>query len=93
MNGKKGIEEQEEGDDPTAGMSPFAKVYVEAAPYLGIGWFFVFSIGALTALGWWLDRKLGTGEALFIVGAVLGILIGFANFFKVIVRLDQRKKK
>ena len=73
-------------------MSPFAKVWVEVGPYLGIGWVFAVSIGVFAGLGWWLDPKLGTTPWLLVAGSVFGILIGFANFFKVVLTLNRNKQ-
>ena len=44
-------------------------------------------------LGWWLDGKLGTGRALLLAGMLFGIVVAFANFFKVVLLLDRHKGK
>jgi hypothetical protein len=74
-------------------MSPTARAWVDLAPLLGIGWVFVFSIGAFTALGWWLDRRFGTGGVLVAVAALVGVAVGFVNFFKVVLGLKAGKRR
>ena len=80
------------GENDTGGMSPMARAWIEASPYLHIGWMFVFSIGAFTAAGWWLDKKLGT-RWIIIIGAVFGMMVGFANLYKVVLKLGERKER
>ena len=74
-------------------MSPLARITMELVPYLAISWTFVMSIAVFGALGWWLDGKLGTGRKLAIAGMFFGIVVGFANFFKVVSRLGQGQRK
>ncbi|MDA0676923.1 MAG: AtpZ/AtpI family protein, partial [Chloroflexi bacterium] len=45
----------------------------------GIGWYVVGSIGAGTALGWWLDKQFGTTPVLLLIGLVLGVIAAFAG--------------
>lgn len=40
-------------------------------------------VGGFTALGWWLDRRYGWGPWGTLVGAVLGVVGGLANFLRV----------
>ena len=53
--------------------------------YLGIGSSFVASILACTVGGWWLDRRLGTLPWLTLVGAIVGIAVGFYLFFRLVL--------
>ena len=59
-----------------------------AGPLLGIGATFVASIGVSMALGWWLDRSLGTKPWLTLAGALLGIVVGFYLFFKTVASAE-----
>jgi F0F1-type ATP synthase assembly protein I len=34
--------------------------------------------------GYWLDRRLGTSPWLFLVGATLGLVAGFYQFYKTV---------
>ena len=80
-----------EGEDDE-GLSPYAKMWFELAPYLETSWVFVAAISAFSALGFWLDLKLHTGRKLFIAGALLGIGVGFVNFFKVVLAMSGKRK-
>ena len=91
--GKQGIGQAENDADPDAGLSSLARAYREAGPYLEIGWMFVASVGGFLWLGAWLDRKYATPGRWIVVGGVLGIAVGFVNFFKVVLKLGQRNKK
>jgi ATP synthase protein I len=43
----------------------------------------VTSVVAFTALGYWLDRKMGHSVPwLLLVGSVVGMVAGFVSFFK-----------
>jgi F0F1-type ATP synthase assembly protein I len=39
-------------------------------------------VGGFTAVGWWLDRKYGWAPWGVLVGAILGIVGGLANFLR-----------
>jgi hypothetical protein len=97
VSGAPGGGERDKGDGEeygeTAGMSRGARIWIELGPYLGIGWVFVVSIGAFAALGWWLDRRFGTGATWLIVGSIFGIVVGFFNFFKVVLALGRREER
>ena len=88
-----GRPKQETIEDPDAGLSQLARAYRDAAPFLEIGWMFVASVGGFLWLGAWLDRKWATPGRWIVVGGVLGIAVGFLHFFKVVMKLNQRKKK
>jgi F0F1-type ATP synthase assembly protein I len=55
-------------------------------PYMNIGWTFVVAMGLGMLGGWWLDTRLGTEPWLFLIGAVFGIIVGFYNFFLIVLR-------
>lgn len=61
-----------------------------AGPYLGIGSTFVAAIALFLFGGWWLDGKLGTSPWLTVVGAFLGIGMGFYSFFRTV--FDQQRR-
>ena len=75
------------------GMSDAAKIWLQLAPFLGLGWFFLVAIGVLGWAGWWLDGQLGSGRKFFVTGCVLGIGLGFVNLFKVVLVENKGKKK
>ena len=90
---KRKTSKAEDKEDGSSGMSPLARISMELAPLLGIGWTFVMSIAVFGGLGWWLDGKLGTGRKLAIAGMIFGIVIGFGYFFKVVTKLGQGQRK
>ncbi len=44
------------------------------APMLGLG-----------ALGWWIDRRCGTGPWVMVAGLLLGMVGGFVNFLQLVL--------
>ena len=81
-----------EGDDrerrakEDEGLSNLADAYHKAAPYMGASTQLVASVGLFTALGWWGDQKLGhTTPWLLLVGAGVGMTVGFVSFFKTVL--------
>lgn len=55
-------------------------------PYMNIGWMFVVSMGVGIYGGYQADAYLGTEPWLLVVGALLGMAVGFYNFFLVVLR-------
>ena len=55
-------------------------------PYLDLGVTFVVAILGGAWLGHWADQHLGTSPWLLLVGAILGIVVGFYHFFSVVLR-------
>lgn len=70
------------GDGGTA--RQLAAVYRELAPYLNIGYFFIASISLLAWIGWQVDAHWGTKPWGVAVGAILGVIVGFYNFFRTV---------
>jgi F0F1-type ATP synthase assembly protein I len=52
------------------------------ARYAGVGFQFGAAIIAFALLGWWLDKKLGTGPWLLILGVILGFAGGMISLLK-----------
>lgn len=67
------------------------RIWRQSAPYLGLGSFFTIAIAGGLLLGYWIDKKLGTTPWFTLIGTVLGFIVGFYHFFKVV--LNDRKKK
>ena len=57
-----------------------------AAPYLGLGSMFAASLLMGIGGGYWADGKLGTRPWLTLTGTLLGLVVGFYNFFVVVLR-------
>ncbi len=66
--------------------------YRKLAPYLNIGTFWAASVLIFTWLGWYLDRKWNTHPWFTIIGAFIGIGAGFYNFFKVVLKENEKNK-
>ena len=56
------------------------------SPYMDIGLTFVVTTGGGTWIGYWADGRVGTTPWLFLLGAVLGMTIGYYHFFSVVMR-------
>jgi F0F1-type ATP synthase assembly protein I len=56
-----------------------------AGPYMGIGTMFAASLLLLTWAGYKADGWLGTKPWLSLGGALLGLIVGFYNFFAVVL--------
>jgi ATP synthase protein I len=68
------------------GLSNLAEAYRKAAPYMAASTQLVASMGVFIALGWWGDKKLGhTTPWLLLVGAGVGMVLGFVSFFKTVL--------
>lgn len=69
----------------------------EEASMLGqasaVGLTFVVAIVLGLALGWWLDKKLGSAPWLLLAGLLFGIAAGFHNLFRFSARLDRIGRK
>jgi F0F1-type ATP synthase assembly protein I len=56
------------------------------APYMYMGWTLVVSILLGVWVGRWADARFGTEPLLFILGAVLGIVVGLYHFLATALR-------
>lgn len=76
------------------GLSDLALAYRKAGPYLSASTTLVASVGVFTAVGWWIDGKVGTEKPWFLIGgSVLGMVGGFISFFRQVLGTQKRKKK
>jgi len=66
------------------GAADWTRALREAGPYLGIGTSLAVTVLAGVGAGYWLDGKLGTQPLFLLIGAVLGMLVAFWNFFKLV---------
>jgi len=63
--------------------SAFQQVLRQAGPYLNASWTMTAALLLGLALGWWLDRKLGTEPWLMLLGILLGIVVGMYEIARV----------
>jgi F0F1-type ATP synthase assembly protein I len=68
-----------------------ARAYRDAAPYLNIGWHFLASILLGVWAGYELDQKFDTGAVYTLLGAFLGLAVGFLNLYKIVMELKSKK--
>jgi hypothetical protein len=72
------------------GLSSLANGYRKAEPYMAASSTLVASVIGFTALGYWLDRKMGHSvQWLLLVGAAVGMLLGFVSFFRKVLRAGR----
>lgn len=71
---------------PSSPKPSWSEVIRAVAPYMNIGWAFVVAIGLGILLGRWIDSHWHTEPWFFIIGAFLGIAVGFYQFFLVVLR-------
>lgn len=67
------------------GSRGWSGVLRDAAPYLGLGTTLAGSVLLGLGAGYWLDSRLGTQPAFFLVGAVLGLLAAGLHFYRTLV--------
>jgi F0F1-type ATP synthase assembly protein I len=66
--------------------------YRKLEPYMAASSTLVGSVAGFTALGYWLDRKMGHSvQWLLLVGAVVGMVIGFVGFFTKVMRTARKR--
>jgi ATP synthase protein I len=74
-------------DPRTGGGASLGDAFRKVEPYMAASSTLVASVIGFTALGYWLDRKMGHSvQWLLLVGAVVGIAVGFVSFFKKVLR-------
>ncbi len=62
-------------------------------PYLGLGLTFTVYILAFLFMGYWLDKKIGTEPWLMVIGAALGLTLGFVRMISTLNRLSQQQSR
>lgn len=73
-------------NSPEKKQESFSETLRKLGPYLNIGYMFVASVLVLAYLGWLVDRKWSTLPWFTLLGAFLGLGVGFYNFFRVVSR-------
>lgn len=98
MNGDK---QPDKGPPPPLKEAPKFKFFrkffgpgqaADMAQASAVGFAFAVAIVLGLAVGWWLDKKLGTAPWLLLGGLLVGIAAGFKNLFTVSARLEKREK-
>ena len=73
------------------GLSPLAKSYRAASPWLAAVWQFTGSALVGVAMGYGLDRWVGTKPFGLIVGGLVGSGVGFYAFIRATTKLMEKK--
>lgn len=68
------------------GKNDRSEILRKAAPYMGLGMMFAVSLTVFSVGGYWGDQKLGTEPWLTLAGIIIGLVVGFYNFFVVVLR-------
>jgi len=71
---------------PQPSKSTRLEVIRTVGKYMDLGLIFVVAAVGGAGGGYWLDTRLGTQPWLLLVGALLGITVGFYHFFSVVLR-------
>jgi F0F1-type ATP synthase assembly protein I len=83
--------DRERGTPEEKGLSNLAEGYRKASPYIAASTSLVAAVGVFTAVGIWVDRKVGNEVPWFtILGAVLGMIGGFISFFRTVLGKSKR---
>ena len=72
------------------GLSETARAQRKAAPYLDAVWRMVGALLLGAGVGWFLDRRLGTGPWCLVGGLGLGMLAGFWSLYRSLLALGKR---
>jgi len=60
-------------------------------PYMNLGMQLAIAVIIGTALGYWLDNKLGSSPLFLLLGVLMGSTAGFMNIYRTVYP-DRRKK-
>jgi len=74
-------------------LKPLTEAYREIAPYLNISSFFLAAIILFVWIGYHLDKLWDSKPWGLVIGAIIGIVVGFYNFFRTVTRNTDRTKK
>lgn len=78
---------------PDEGLSPLAKSYRAAAPWLNAAWQFTGSALFGVAVGYGVDRWWGTKPWGLVIGGLVGSGVGFYAFIRSATRLLNEQSK
>lgn len=79
--------------DDRGGSSNWGASVREAGPYLGLGMQLAFTIVAFTLGGYFLDRRFDTLPWLTIVGAIVGLVLLFAQLYRTVLDISRRSSR
>jgi ATP synthase protein I len=78
--------------EPAEKSSSLADGFRKGEPYMAASSTLVAAVIGFTALGYWLDRKMGHSvQWLLLVGAAIGMVVGFVSFFRKVLGNGARR--
>ena len=80
----------EPDEDDEAGLGETARAERGAAPYLAAMWRLVGAMAVAGAVGFVVDRKLGTQPWGLVVGLAVGLAAGFVSLIQRLAQLGKR---
>jgi len=63
----------------------------EIGQYLNLGFQLAVAVGLGIAIGYWLDKRLGTTPLLLLLGLSLGAVAGFLNIYRIVYPPKNKK--
>jgi ATP synthase protein I len=79
--------------DPDEGLSPLAKGYQAAAPWLSAVWRLFGGVGLGVLVGVFIDRKFESSPVATLIGSLIGMGVGFYGFVKGVMDLAKKQKQ
>jgi ATP synthase protein I len=74
-------------------LSGFAKAYRAAAPWLNASAKLTTAPALGVAVGWFVDSKAGSAPWGLLIGALIGMTVGFIGFIADVMRMSKKDVK
>jgi F0F1-type ATP synthase assembly protein I len=65
----------------------------DIAPYMGLSWQMIITIGIFALLGWWLDKSFDSKPLWLVIGSIIGVAVAIYSFIRTVRTLDDKNKK
>jgi ATP synthase protein I len=73
-------------------LSGFAKAYRAAGPWLNASAKLTTAPALGCAVGWWIDSRNGSAPWGLLIGAMIGMTVGFVGFIADVLRMSKKKE-
>ena len=70
-----------------------AEALREATPLIGLGIQFAMLVLIGVGAGWWVDKRFAIAPWGILVGALIGIIVGFYHFIRTALRTTDRRER
>lgn len=74
-------------------LSGFAKAYRAAAPWLNASAKLTTAPALGVAVGWFIDSRAGSAPWGLLIGALLGMTVGFVAFIAAVLKASKKEEK